>query len=184
MPPHLTGPDDLNTRVLTLIDTGAAGDRGQIYWLARLSDRYPTVELRCFDVQLRIADAVTLAGLVRALVTAALADSAARQSYPVRPGDVVRAACWAAARHGLDGALFDLRVMARRPARDVLADLLARLEAGSQAGPRDGADDLDRVRQGLRQLAREGTGAARQRAAVRALGMDGLTTYVAEQSVR
>ncbi|MEK8169736.1 hypothetical protein NKH77_07815 [Streptomyces sp. M19] len=37
-------------------------DRGQIYWQARPSERYPTLEVRASDVQLTPDDAVTLVG--------------------------------------------------------------------------------------------------------------------------
>jgi hypothetical protein len=82
---------------------GAALDERSIYIFARLSPRYPTVEVRVADVCLDTGTAVLVAGLTRALVATALAE--ARQGTPVAaaPACRVAAALNAAARHGLAG---------------------------------------------------------------------------------
>ena len=67
--------------VRRLIGQGAALDERSIYFLARLSPRYPTVEVRVADVCLDAGTAVLLAGLTRALVATALAE--ARRGTPV-----------------------------------------------------------------------------------------------------
>ena len=67
--------------VRRLIGQGAALDERSVYFLARLSPRYPTVEVRVADVCLDAGTAVLLAGLTRALVATALAE--ARQGIPV-----------------------------------------------------------------------------------------------------
>ena len=67
--------------VRRLITQGAAVDERSIHFLARLSPRYPTVEVRVADVCLDAGTAVLLAGLTRALVATALAE--ARQGTPV-----------------------------------------------------------------------------------------------------
>ncbi len=54
--------------VRRLIGRGAALDERSVYFLARLSPRYPTVEIRVADVCLDVDTAVLLAGLARALV--------------------------------------------------------------------------------------------------------------------
>ncbi len=48
-PPHFADLDDHDTRIRVLLESGAISDTGQLYWQARLSDRYPTVEVRCMD---------------------------------------------------------------------------------------------------------------------------------------
>ena len=60
---------------------GAALDERSVYFLARLSPRYPTVEVRVADVCLDVGIAVLAAGLTRALVATALAE--ARRGTPV-----------------------------------------------------------------------------------------------------
>ena len=76
-----------DTAVRRLIGRGAALDERSVYFLARLSPRYPTIEVRIADVCLDTGTAVLLAGLTRALVATALAE--ARHGTPRprrRPG--------------------------------------------------------------------------------------------------
>ena len=69
-----------DTAVRRLIGQGAALDERSIYFLARLSPRYPTIEVRVADVCLDTGTAVLLAGLTRALVATALTE--ARRGTP------------------------------------------------------------------------------------------------------
>ena len=96
-----------DTTVRRLIGCGAALDERNIYFLARLSPRYPTIEVRVADVCLDVGTAVLAAGLIRALVATALAE--ARRGTPVAaaPARQVAAALTAAARQGLAGAAAD-----------------------------------------------------------------------------
>ncbi len=96
-----------DTAVRRLIGCGAALDERSVYFLARLSPRYPTVEVRVADVCLDVNTAVLAAGLTRALVATALAE--ARRGTPVAtvPARQVAAALTAAARQGLAGAAVD-----------------------------------------------------------------------------
>jgi YbdK family carboxylate-amine ligase len=79
--------------VRRLIGRGAALDEQGIYFPARLSPRYPTVEIRVADVCLDAGAAVLLAGLTRALVVTAGARRCQRhpprgsmRPFPPRPG--------------------------------------------------------------------------------------------------
>jgi len=93
--------------VRTMIESGTLIDEGMIYFDARLSPNYPTVEVRVADVCLQSDDAVLLAGLTRALVeTASRAWRADQPPAPVRV-ELLRLAGWRAARSGLDGSLLD-----------------------------------------------------------------------------
>ncbi|MGO9189619.1 MAG: YbdK family carboxylate-amine ligase, partial [Streptosporangiaceae bacterium] len=69
-----------DTAVRRLIGQGAALDERSVYFLARLSPRYPTIEVRVADVCLDAGTAVLLAGLTRALVATALTE--ARRGTP------------------------------------------------------------------------------------------------------
>jgi carboxylate-amine ligase len=142
-----------------LVRAGAALDERSVYFLARLSPRYPTVEVRVADVCLQVDDAVLLAGLVRALVTTAAL--AAQDGVPVRATSLrlIEAATRAAARHGLTGPGLDPWSGATI-AQHTLLDRL--LEHVSGALARSG-DDREIARL-VRRLDQRGTGAARQRA--------------------
>jgi YbdK family carboxylate-amine ligase len=90
-----------------MLGTGALLDEGMIYFDARLSRHYPTVEIRIADVCMRVGDAVLLASLARALVETAVREW--RQGVPPRPvrTEVLHLATWRASRFGLDGELID-----------------------------------------------------------------------------
>ena len=142
-----------------LIRQGAALDERNVYFLARLSPRYPTVEVRVADVCLDAGTAVLLAGLTRALVATALAE--ARQGTPVAaaPARQVAAALAAAARHGAAGA--GIRPGHRAGRRCGHAPLPPpRSRPPRAARPRRHRDG----HQVLRRLDDRGTGADRQRA--------------------
>ncbi|MFE9369871.1 glutamate--cysteine ligase [Streptomyces sp. NPDC006711] len=150
--------DRYHHHVESMIATGALRDDGMIYFDARLSARYPTVEVRVSDVCLQPSTTVAIAALVRALVETASGDwRAGRPPAPVSAG-LLRLASWRAARSGLTGALVDPRSMREKPASDVLGALVTHVESALKD-----SGDLERVRRTLEQLTRGGTGAERQR---------------------
>jgi len=144
-----------------LIASGAARDAGMIYFDARLSARYPTVEIRVCDVTPDVGTAVALAALCRALVSTAAGQ---RLAPPPRP-ELLRAAHWRAARYGMSGELLlDGRLV---PAAEAVAALV-----DVTAGALKAAGDLEQVREFVAAVGARGTGADRQRAAVDAAGGD------------
>jgi carboxylate-amine ligase len=126
-----------------VLATDTVLDTGMVYFDARLSDRWPTVEVRTADVALRVEDAVTLAGVVRGLVETAARDAQAGNPPPAVPAAVLRVAAWRAGRSGLAGDLVHPLTGRPAPAADV-------------------GDDR-RVTEGLSALLRRGTGADLQR---------------------
>ena len=62
-------------------------DEGMVYFVARLAEHYPTVEVRAADVCFTVEEAVVVAALCRGLVETAaqewaLGDEAARRADP------------------------------------------------------------------------------------------------------
>ena len=122
-PPDFASAAEYDRTVATLIGSGVTSDPGMIYFDARLSARYPTVEIRIADACPSVDDAVLIAALARALViTAARADTATddRQpdaTVPQSPQVLARAATWRAARSGLVCASGHPGAVPRRPLR-------------------------------------------------------------------
>lgn len=147
--------------IRTLVESGIIRDPGMVYFDARPSARYPTVELRITDGCPRVDDVVLLTALGRALVVTA-ADDLARGVAPVaaRP-ELLRSADWRAARSGLGGDLFDPVVGAAVPATDAVRALV------EYVGPAlDAHGDTEEVRTLLADLLSRGTSADRQREAL------------------
>ena len=93
-----------------------------VYFDARLSARYPTVEVRIADVQPEAADTVLLAALVRALVDTAAAAPPGELRRPRM--ELLRGAGWRASRSGLSGDLVDVVRGTAVPALDLVARLV------------------------------------------------------------
>lgn len=145
--------------VTSLLATGVLLDPGMVYFDARLSSRYPTVEIRVPDVCLEVQTAELIAGLSRALV-----DASARRWHqgiapPLVPEALLRIAMWRAARSGLDGELLDPFTAEPIPAVMLGAQLLEHVE-----GSLGTAGENARIRRLLDHHFREGGGAERQRA--------------------
>ncbi|MGA2827176.1 MAG: glutamate--cysteine ligase [Streptosporangiaceae bacterium] len=148
-----------DTAVRRLIGRGAALDERNVYFLARLSPRYPTVEVRVADVCLDVGTAVLAAGLIRALVATALAEARRGTPAAAAPARPVAAALAAAAREGLAGAGVD-------PFTGQAVDaptLRSRLLDHVYPALRDHGD-TETITRLLHRHDQRGTGAGRQRA--------------------
>jgi carboxylate-amine ligase len=143
----------------SLVTAGAALDDGMIYFDARLSAQYPTVEIRVMDICPTADDAVLMAALSRALVeTAALEWASGAAASTVSRG-ALRAATWRAARYGLSDQLVHPGTGRLADAAEVVAALVDHVgSALAQTG------DGTAVAAGLARLQETGNGAARQRA--------------------
>ena len=166
------GPTDVFSRaaayhrlVDSILATDTVLDTGQVYFDARLSDKWPTVEVRTADVALHAEDAVTVAGLVRGLVETAARDAHDGRPPPDVSTEVLRLAAWRAGRSGLTGDLVHPLTGRPAPAADVLAALLDSVRpALADAG------DEQRVAEGLATVLSRGTGADLQRRVHRETG--------------
>ncbi|WP_328505276.1 glutamate--cysteine ligase 2 [Streptomyces sp. NBC_00391] len=144
--------------VANLIATEVLRDEGMIYFDARLSRRYPTVEIRVADVCLHPDTAVLVATLVRGLVeTAAREWRAGAEPLGHRAG-MLRLANWRAARSGMSRNLLDPVTMRPRPAVDVIRALLDHVEEALVD-----SGDADRARDAVAELMGRGNGARVQR---------------------
>lgn len=161
-----------------LVATGAALDDGMIYFDARLSVRYPTLEIRVCDVCADVADAPVLAALARALVSTTAREALAGAPMPSLRSELLRGMRWRAARWGVDGDLVDPVSGGLDPAWDLVDRLVKELRpALSEAG------DEQRVCDGLARIRERGTGAVLQRAAYDDGGISGVVDSLAERTL-
>jgi carboxylate-amine ligase len=159
-PPDVASHAEYQQVVGTLVDSGVISDAGMIYFDARPSAHYPTVEIRVADAMPVVDDVVLLAALGRALVVTAVAEADAGAPLPEAPQVLLRAATWRAARSGLSGHLVDPDSRTSVPAAVRLDALLAHVRPALE----DRAE-WSTVEQLVAALRSRGTSAVRQRRA-------------------
>jgi len=146
--------------VADLLTSGTILDRGMIYFDARLSANYPTVEIRVADICQYVDDAVAVAALCRALVETAVRQWQAGIPAPDARIGMLRAASWRAARSGLTGELVDVEAARAVPAWTLIEKLVDHVRPALRRY-RDG----DAVAAALSAIRERGNGASLQRAA-------------------
>ncbi len=166
--------------VADLVAAGMVDDASHLYWDARPSTRYPTVEVRVADTSPLVDDVVLHAGLARSLVRVAAGAAERDEQPPAVRTEVVKAARWRAARDGSDGHLLDVRSGTLQPAAEVVRGLLGRLRDDLEA-----AGEWDEV-SALAELAlARGSSAARQRAVLeRTASFEAVVASVLEETLQ
>ena len=144
--------------VADMVASGVILDEGMVYFDARLSQQYPTVEVRVADVCLHTGTAVLVATLTRGLVETAAREYRAGDAPFGHGVSLIRLAAWQAARSGLAEDLLHPATMRRLPAETVVRALLEHVgDALADSG------DLERARATCARLLNGGTGAQVQR---------------------
>lgn len=133
-------------------------DRGMLYFDARASHRYPTVEIRVPDVCLDVRDTLLIAALCRALVEIGAAEWAAGEPPPPVPAVLLRLATWHASRWGINGSLLDPLTSRPLPAAAVIGLLVDRVRPALRCSGDDGL-----VAEGVKRILQRGNGATWQR---------------------
>ncbi|WP_369149137.1 glutamate--cysteine ligase [Streptomyces sp. R44] len=150
--------DRYHEQIRAMLDTGVLRDEGMVYFDARLSATYPTVEVRVADVCLDVTTPVLLAALIRGLVeTEARAWQDGQPPARIGTG-LLRLASWRAGRSGLDGPLLHPETMRETSAEDAVEALYRHVRQALE----DHGDD-ERVREGIAHLLERGNGARTQR---------------------
>ncbi|MEJ1089589.1 YbdK family carboxylate-amine ligase [Microbacterium sp. Mu-80] len=128
-PPDFHDADEYHRTVDRLVRIQVLPSRASVAWAVRLSEQYPTVEVRVADAQLTVPDALLLAALMRGIVCADdVADA-------VAPAAELDASVWLAAKNGMRARFFtpdgdvedawsavDRMLHSIRPALDELGD--------------------------------------------------------------
>ncbi|MER6449208.1 glutamate--cysteine ligase [Streptomyces venezuelae] len=157
--------DRYHAEVRAMVESGVLRDKGMIWFDARLSATYPTVEVRVADVCLDASTPVLLAALVRALVeTAARSWRVGEPPARVSTG-LLRLASWQAGRSGLDGPLLHPGTLLET-SPEAAVDALYRHVGDALAD----SGDEELVRAGIAGLLEHGNGARVQRNLLRSDG--------------
>jgi carboxylate-amine ligase len=165
-PPVLDSSAEYEATVAEMQTAGAILDGGMVYWDARPSAKFPTVEIRVADVPSTAAETVLLATLVRGAVMTALHHPELTRTIT---DHTLRAAYWRCARDGLGGRMPTL-----------LAAFVEELRPALES-----AGDYDYAVGELGRIIADGNGAGRQRRAWRRRGdIDDVLTEAAEATVR
>lgn len=158
-PPYFESPSHFEDLVAGFIATGSVMDRGGLYWDIRPSHHVPTLEFRLADAATTPGETVLLAGLIRAMTATALQATTGDPVFRPMP-EMLRAACWRAARDGLTGQGIDLATGQLVPAVDQIGQLLSWLQPALKEH-----GDTELVNTLWSRLRATGSGADRQRAA-------------------
>jgi carboxylate-amine ligase len=178
-PPWLRSAAHFDSLVEALLGSHALLDRATLFWYARPSASYPTLELRVGDVCASVNEAVLVAALARALVRTAVLDVHAGRDAPLVEDQLLAVAHWTAARFGLEGDLFDALTARTRPAWQAVADLIDHVTPAL-----DETSDVETVEAMCAAVRAAGSGAARQRG-IYAKGRDlqSVVRYLATQAI-
>lgn len=165
--------------VETLVRTGTIDDPARLYWDARLSARFATVELRVADVCLTVDEAVMVAGLCRALARTCHDQAARGEPVPRPRPELLRAAKWRASRYGLGADLVDVVGGTAVPAAELVEALLALVRPALED-----SGEWDEVSKLVGRTLEGGTGADRQRRAFTRSGrLEDVVDLVVEATV-
>ncbi|MBT2482347.1 glutamate--cysteine ligase [Streptomyces sp. ISL-94] len=158
-PPYAASWEEHERLAAVIADTEAILDPGMPFWDLRPNPRLPTLEIRAMDVLQDLDDTAAVAVLLRALVVTCAGEAQRGDPGPRWEGEVLRAACWRAARDGWSGSGFDALTGRAKPVADLADDLVGFVRPALEE-----FGDLGEVTALFQRLATRGDGAARQRA--------------------
>jgi glutamate---cysteine ligase / carboxylate-amine ligase len=164
-PPFFESAGHYDALLAMQLELGSIFDEQMVYWDIRPSSHLPTVEIRVSDVQATVDETVLLATLIRGLVITALASITRGETAPRVEPEVLRAACWIAARDGLTGQGMDVLLARVMPMPELLKLLVRHVcPALEELGERAFVEGT------LQMVLSRGNGAIRQREAFRRRG--------------
>ena len=177
-PPLFSSLADYEALVKTLITMKSIDDARNLYWDMRVSERFPTVEVRVMDQCTTIDATVMVAGLVRALVHTCFEQVGNDVAIPQIRQEILRFAHWQAARYGLDGELLDVSAGRAIPAAELIERFLSFVQPALQA-----SGDWEEISRLVDQTLKQGNGASRQRALYRKTSsLQAVVDFLVEQT--
>lgn len=167
IPRSLSGWDEFEGVVNTLVDTKSIPNASKIWWDVRPSWSYPTLEFRICDVCTRVDEAVCIAAIFQAIIAKLWKlrrDNLSFRQYSVA---FIEENKWRACRYGLDGNLIDFGKGKEEPARQLIQEMIEWFlgDVLDELGTRKEVEYAFRI-------LREGTSADRQLAVWKQTGGD------------
>ena len=156
LPEYFSSFSDYQRHVDMLVKAGVIEDATKIWWDIRLSDRYPTLEMRISDVCTRLDDAICIAAFYLCWL---------RMLYRLRRGNqrwrryasfLINENRWRAHRYGIDEGLIDFGRGKIIPFNELIDEILELVREDAEYF--DCIDEIGR----MRTILSEGTSAHRQ----------------------
>ncbi len=141
-----------------LVTSGVIEDETKLWWDIRPSARYPTLEMRSTDIATRLDDGISLAAMYVSLLSMLFRLRQDNQRWRVYSRMLLKENIWRAQRYGVSESLIDFGIGELVPFPE-LVDELVELVA-EDALRLDCVEEIAHVRE----IARRGTSADRQRA--------------------
>jgi carboxylate-amine ligase len=159
-PPFFQDQSEFEETVRALQGIGVIDKPQDVLWDVRPSGHLPTIEIRAMDVLPTAWESAALAGIVRALVTQGIDSVRHGHLGPIVPQNVLRAACWQAARYGVSATVWHPLACSLKPVGMVANHLLAYTRE-----PLREYGDFDAAAAFVSQVRSQGNGGDRQRRA-------------------
>lgn len=156
LPEYFDSFSDYQRHVDVLIKAGVIEDATKIWWDIRLSDRYPTLEMRISDVCTRLDDAICIAAFYLCWLRMLYRLRRSNQRWRRYASFLINENRWRAHRYGIDEGLIDFGRGKIIPFNELIDEILELLREDAEYF--DCIDELDR----MRIILAEGTSAHRQ----------------------
>jgi glutamate---cysteine ligase / carboxylate-amine ligase len=164
-PPSFQSYEHYCDTIRAYIDAKVVEEGTRVYWDLRLSERFPTIEFRVMDVCMRVETAVTLVGVIRALVRTCYEMATQNVPHQEVSSEFLKASHWCAARYGLHGELIDIQGQRSLPAALFIEQMLEFLRPALEA-----EGDWQRVTSGVQKILHEGNDSRKQQAVYQQTG--------------
>jgi carboxylate-amine ligase len=155
-PPAFETWADYKHFVSTMVLSNSIEDPSKIWWDARPSHFYSTLEFRVCDMCTRVDEAVCMAAILQALVAKLWKLRCDNLTFRLYPLALISENKWRAARYGIHGKLIDLGLGQEVETRTLIHELLEFLDdVVDELGTREEVEYAARI-------LKEGTSADRQ----------------------
>ncbi len=156
-----------------LVDVELIEDGTMVWWDARLSPRFSTIEMRATDICTRIDDAICVAAIYRCVLRMLYRLRRANLGWRPYSPFLINENRWRARRYGIDGGLVDFGQSVIKPCADLCEELLELIMPDAEFF--DCVDEVEHVRK----ILADGTSAHKQLRIFDAARGNGLPSEIA-----